>query len=429
MPAKILSVKEDRVTIQVEVNLKGSMLEAEESILKGVNEVGALATSEALKQFDTDGSPIKVGNIKLTSRSQDNKTYQTPYGTVNVERHVYQSAQGGKIFCPLEEKARIIQGATPRFAKIISHKYSNLSAPSVSEDLLENHGRKIAVSYLQNVTDFVGSIAQAKENNWEYSPPELDDPVETLGISLDGAHVLTVADGYRESMVGTISLYNKLGERRHTVYVAASPEYGKETFLKRLEREIKQAKERYPKAKTVGIADGAKSNWSFLKEHTDKQVLDFWHASEYLASASRAIFNKKHQGKERDSWLENACHDLKHKQGAATRILNELKESTSKKISKLLQKDLDAAISYFKNNIAAGRMKYDKFVKNNLPIGSGVTEAACKVIVKQRLCGSGMRWKDKGIKMILSLRTLVKTKARWEQFWGKINQYGVPTAL
>jgi hypothetical protein len=57
-------------------------------------------------------------------------------------------------------------------------------------------------------------------------------------------------------------------------------------------------------------------------------------------------------------------------------------------------------------------------------IGSGVTEAACKTLVKQRLCGSGMRWKDQGAKVILSLRALVQSKGRWQQFWDKIDQYG-----
>jgi hypothetical protein len=42
----------------------------------------------------------------------------------------------------------------------------------------------------------------------------------------------------------------------------------------------------------------------------------------------------------------------------------------------------------------------------NEPIGSGVTEAACKVIVKQRLCGSGMKWTEDGASVVLSLRAL-----------------------
>ena len=45
--------------------------------------------------------------------------------------------------------------------------------------------------------------------------------------------------------------------------------------------------------------------------------------------------------------------------------------------------------------------------------------------IKQRFCRSGMRWKDKGIKTVLSLRSLVLTTDRWKQFWEKIDQYGV----
>jgi hypothetical protein len=70
-------------------------------------------------------------------------------------------------------------------------------------------------------------------------------------------------------------------------------------------------------------------------------------------------------------------------------------------------------------------MDYASFHANNLPIGSGVTEAACKVLVKQRLCGSGMRWKEKGAKVVLSLRALIQSAGRWVQFWDKINQFGV----
>ena len=87
-----------------------------------------------------------------------------------------------------------------------------------------------------------------------------------------------------------------------------------------------------------------------------------------------------------------------------------------------------AAISYFKNNHKAHRMNYADHVSQNHSIGSGVTEAACKVIVKQRLCKSGMKWKNKGASIVLSLRTLFYSGTNWQQFWGKVNQYGFPIA-
>jgi len=69
-------------------------------------------------------------------------------------------------------------------------------------------------------------------------------------------------------------------------------------------------------------------------------------------------------------------------------------------------------------------MDYAMHTEKNLPIGSGVTEAACKTLVKQRLCGLGISWKDQRAKAILSLRALVQSKGRWLQFWDKIDQYG-----
>ena len=80
------------------------------------------------------------------------------------------------------------------------------------------------------------------------------------------------------------------------------------------------------------------------------------------------------------------------------------------------------AITYFTNQ--KKRMNYHAFVERNLPIDSGVTEAACKMIVKQRLCQSGMKWNEKGASIILSLRTLERS-SRWEPFWNKISKYGI----
>jgi hypothetical protein len=72
---------------------------------------------------------------------------------VEVERYVYQSPRGGRIFCPLEHQARIVRGATPLFASQISHKYAQLNVRAVQADLGQNHARKVAASYMQNVAE------------------------------------------------------------------------------------------------------------------------------------------------------------------------------------------------------------------------------------------------------------------------------------
>jgi hypothetical protein len=212
--------------------------------------------------------------------------YQTPYGPIELQRYVYQTSRGGKTYCPLEAAARIIRGATPRFAKMIANKYARLNAGQVCSDLEANHHRTIAHSYLQNVAECVGSIAVAKEESWSYATPKLEAGITTVVISLDGAQLLTREDGWRETMVGAISLYDGSGDRHHTIYIGAAPEYGKHHFIGRLEQEIAHVKGLYPHALYLGIADGAKGNWALLEKHTDRQLLDFFHATEYLAQVA-----------------------------------------------------------------------------------------------------------------------------------------------
>ena len=190
-----------------------------------------------------------------------------------------------------------------------------------------------------------------------------------------------------------------------------------------MEREIERTKKSYPEAKFVGIADGAETNWKFLEKHTEEQILDFYHGSGYLGAVAEALYPKK-KGKQKE-WLTENCHQLKHEEGAAGDLLNQMKQLKSEKThSKNITEKLQAAITYYENH--QHQMNYSQYREKKYPIGSGVTEAACKTLVKQRLCCAGMRWKEKGAGIILSLRALVLTKERWRQFWAKLDQYGFP---
>jgi hypothetical protein len=424
---KVVSATDESVTIQITVPYGKSMLSSEEIIQQKLNEAGMLATGKVLERFDTDGSPIMIGDTKWTSKGKTEKSYQTAYGEVAIERHVYQSPKGGRIFCPLERDARIILTATPRFSKILSSKYSEFGSTRVIADLENNHGRKVARSFVQNVCDAIGAVAFAKEEDWNYEVPKLDKPVKTVAVGLDGTCMLITEDGFRETMVGTIAMYDKDGERLHTIYTSAAPEYGKTSFLARLDQEVNRIKNKFPTANYVGLADGARANWEFLNACTEVQLVDFWHAAGYLGRAAEVMFQDKDDNTKKKEWLETSCHDLKHKHRAAGRLLSEIEVfQTKKKLKKEDKEEVEAVVTYLTNN--KGKMNYASAIEQNLPIGSGVTEAACKVIVKQRLCGAGMKWGERGAAIVLSLRSLNYTVGRWDQFWGKIDQYGFPLA-
>lgn len=465
MAVSIINQSNESITLQVTIPFTRSMLNSENTIQDSLNEVGCVATRELLKTFDTEGQAIQFGSVKMTSKGLYNKTYQTPYGEVDVQRHLYQTSTGGATFCPLEQEARIILTSTPRFASQVSHKMSEMAAPPAQRDFEVNHNRKIAHAMMQRLSEAVASVVQIKEETWSYTVPNVEEAeIKTIAIGLDGTCMLMCGGAYRQAMVGTIALYDADGERQHTMYIAAPPEHGKETFKARLTREIERATALYPSAIKIGIADGAHDNWDYLTKHTEKQTLDFYHATEYLTDVADTVFTSII---ERKRWLNDRCHELKHTPGSAQIILEEMikfeqnilnnqpivwtpsnsdheikgllkkqieatKEETkpnrSKKNQEKKQKSLAAAITYFTNNTAKSRMNYSESVALNHPIGSGVTEAACKTIVKQRLGQSGMQWKDKGAGVILSLRALVHSTSRWEQFWNKVNQFGLPMA-
>jgi hypothetical protein len=424
MSATIIKTEKKGITVQVFIPIPDgkenmSMLEREELIQRGVNQAGQLATEYALSQFDTDGAPISVKGKKHTSKGQVSKTYQTPYGEVVLCRHVYQTNAGGCTFCPLDNDARIITSATPKLAKMVSSKYSESGATQVQKDLEANHGRHLSKQYIQSLSQSIGSLI-AEKKNWNYDIDVSGEHVKTIGISLDGTCMLLCDDGYRQAMVGSISLYYFGGERLYTRYTALPPEYGKEQFYKAFAHEIESVRKLYPDADYVGVADGAPDNWTFLQPHVGEQILDFFHASEYLSKASKAIFKYPDQTSQ---WLQKACHTLKEEEGGAELVLNQMKAFLAKQKKDDKKEIIQSSITYFTNHLH--QMNYCKYRINNWPIGSGVIEAACKVIIKQRLCNSGMKWTDHGARTVLALRCFNKSDGMWEQFWNKVNRHGI----
>jgi hypothetical protein len=70
-------------------------------------------------------------------------------------------------------------------------------------------------------------------------------------------------------------------------------------------------------------------------------------------------------------------------------------------------------------------MNYALFRAMAFPIGSGVTEAACKTLVKQRLCGSGMKWTRSGAPAVLTLRAILLSTSRWTSLWSYLDKNGI----
>src|SRR5215470_12556661 len=95
----------DRIKIEVTIDLSGSMLGAEESILKAANSVGNLATEEVLKRFDADGEPITIGNTKDYPKASSQKS---------ITLHMGSSQWNGRCIRAPREARRSVQWITMR---------------------------------------------------------------------------------------------------------------------------------------------------------------------------------------------------------------------------------------------------------------------------------------------------------------------------
>jgi hypothetical protein len=223
-----------------------------------------------------------------------------------------------------------------------------------------------------------------------------------VGLGVDGPCILQVEDGGRQVMVGTLSLDDAPGERLHTLYLAAPPQYGKEPFFRRLDREIAQVKARYPRARSTAVADGAADHGPSWELHTSSQCVAFPHAVSSVQRAAKAACPRDLA--ERDAWVQGWCYRLKHEVGAVARLLAELRALQATGVGPAPPEDLEVALTYFGNH--QHQMPYAERVAAHLPIGSGVTEAACKTLVKMRMCRAGAKWRTKGAGVVLSLRAL-----------------------
>jgi hypothetical protein len=305
-------------------------------------------------------------------------------------------------------------------------KYAEFGATRVLKDLAENHGRTIARSFVQDVADAVATIALATEEAWEYALPEFEEPVATGTVGLDGTCLLMGEGGWREAMVGTLGLSNRAGERLHTVYTAAPPAYGKLTLFERFDRAGDRVKAACPDARYVGLADGAKDNWLYRAAVTEVQVVDFYPATPYVWKAAAVLFADSGSGLR--PWVADWYPRLKHAPGAAAALIADLAGHGAALGRKRLPAEVESALTYFRNQVKGDRMNYAGLVEHHVPIGSGVTEAACQVLVKQRRCGSGMRWNERGAAAVLSVRCLTYTPERWAQVWSRIARSGFPVA-
>jgi hypothetical protein len=151
---------------------------------------------------------------------------------------------------------------------------------------------------------------------------------------------------------------------------------------------------------------GARLQWEWM--------VDYYHACQRITKLAEALFGSTPEG---SRWAARMRRLLRDQRNGVTRVLQSAQALRRHRGLERTRKEFDTALNYLKKY--ASHMDYAVARRRGLPIGSGVTEAACKTIFGYRFKQSGMRWKKEQGQHVLDLRVILKSgvwdtcRARW----------------
>ena len=400
-----------------------------------------LLTKE-LNRYDVTAKQVEVNGVTHRYTVTSSETYLSAAGHITVTRNLYRpSGRGSKSICPLELRAGIIGGHwTPRAARQAAYVMAHLT-PGNSETLFDELGSmRPSRSSLDRLPKGLSPHWEAHRCEWETAlraQETVPEEATVVAISVDGVTVrmkgggrhakrglpgkhASGPTGQKEAGCGTVVLYDEEGIRLQTIRYGRMPESKKVTLQQQLETEMTSVLAVRPDLKRVLLSDGAKDNWRLLREvdqacgpppQPSIEIVDFYHACDHLKKGCDAAWGESMpRGKAEFERLRTL---LKEADDGAERVIRVFKYHWGRARGRKRER-LRVQLTYFRNQ--RHRMHYAEYIRNGLPIASGVMEASCKTLVTQRLKQSGMSWTLAGGQAILTLRSLIQSD-RWQSAW------------
>jgi hypothetical protein len=422
----------------------------ENDLQSELRELGRVLTQSAFDSLEPAAAsdlPERVHHESESCRRLAEKTPQkvsTLFGEITVHRLGYRAASdaGEPVLFPLVRELGIVHGATPALVERVARYLAEAGATQgqTLKRLREGHGLAWGVKRLRQVAEFVSAAmqrhraeAQADQVSVWLERARLSKgrhrPVLgagrdgiTLGLRLKGVAIYEVAT------TGTLSVYDRRGERLGTVYLAYTPEPGQATMTARLTELLNEVLRRWegPLPRLCYVTDAGDNETAYYQKVLRRMnhpttgarlewtwVLDYYHAALRLTTMAEALFGASRRA---SGWVRK-MQKLLLKPGGVSRVLHSVAAlRCRRKLSQKGREDYRRACDYMRKRM--GHMRYDEYRRVGVPIGSGVTEAACKTVYTQRLKLSGMRWKKAGARTILTLRVILLSGV-WSEVYRK----------
>jgi len=399
----------------------------------------------------------ECGGYRRRNQKTANKSVASRFGNIVLYRFGFRSWEAGEgSLFPLEMLLGLHKSATPGLVDWIGRHIATAGSnqAAVIELLRTDCGVTMGVKRLRQC------VEQLSESMEEFRQEhQADVLLEALKQAADSSGsrkpVLAVGrDGitlreykhcaYQVATTGTVSIYDRSGKRLTTVYLAYPPESGQASMDQMLTGLLREVLERYsgPLPRLAYVTDSGSSETGYFErvlrrmDHplTGKRlkwtrVADYYHASERIWTMAEVLFGKG--TREANAWARRMLKCLKKPSGAS-RVLHSAathfhsRQRQSRKLSKKKQETYWLAYRYIQSRTKI--MRYSDYTSLHIPLGSGVTEAACKTVFTQRLKNSGMRWSATGARTILTLRTILLSHS-WSATYGATLRAAYPAEL
>lgn len=422
---------------------------------KAANAAAKAAFRVYLESKEETRDVLGVGGELYRFKYTSERSFLSPWGKVRVGRRLYQNAKD-KTHIPLEAawgmSGEFMMAEVREAVAYATAHLTSAEAAKLLRKTSQFHPHRTQIEAAIKSIDARVSPCRAELDKRVRAREEVPDGVRSLVASMDGANVLLGEPGkkcgrpaerpkggageasktsYKNAMAGSFSFYGpvkegeKCPQRLRTRYTVHMPEDLAPTFKRRFEAELDAAEALCEEGVVkVILCDGARSIWTYIEGSprfaSYETLIDYWHAVEHLSLASEALFGKGTN--KAKAWYKEYADKLLEKDNGARSILKSMAYYTNNlMLPKSRLDDLKTQRTFFERN--QSKMTYADFRRRGLPIGSGPVEAACKTLIKSRMCRSGMRWSREGGQRILDLRCYVKSN-RWDAFWNEYMKLG-----
>lgn len=411
-------------------------MEFERELAGVVREIGRAAAEFAYNQIEPEEPQVlphclhyEAGQYRRLNSKTPNRQVATPFGKITLWRHGYRYVHrdtGEPTIFPLEIQLGLVEGATPALAGIAAKALAEAGATQevVLARLREEHAVQWGIKKLRAVAENVSEgmnrfrrehQAQAVVAWLREASASAGNRRPSLVVGRDGITLCTSPHSFFEvATTATLSVYDRRGKRLGTVYLAYSPELGQQAMTDELTGLVEEVLRQWegPLPRLAYVTDAGASETQYYRQvlqklrhpRTGKRlvwqwIVDYYHASLRITTMAEALFGDT---REAATWAAK-MRKLLQKPNGPFRVLHSAAALRSRgSMSARARKAFQTAYDYLRRRTK--HMQYADFRAQRLPIGSGVTEAACKTVFTQRLKLSGMRWSRNGAQVILNLR-------------------------